>query len=82
MPVLNPKQYEDLNFAVLEYLMKSNFEQAASSFKEEAQVDYEGYLKSTSTPSSLLKDILERKWTSIAKLMKVNKELEKQVKQL
>jgi len=44
MPVLNAKQYEDLNFAVLEYLMKSNFERAATAFKEEAQVDYDGYL--------------------------------------
>jgi len=45
-------------------------------------VDYEGYLKTSTTPSSLLKDILERKWTSIARLKKQVMDLERQCKQL
>jgi len=40
-------------------------------------VDYEGYLKASNVPSSLLKDILERKWNSIARLKKQVMDLEK-----
>lgn len=67
---LTPKQQEDLNFAIQEYLVKSKFVDSAAAFGREAGVDYEGYLKNSTTPSSLLKDILERKWTSIARLKK------------
>ena len=67
---LTPKQQEDLNFAIQEYLVKSKFSDSAEAFAREAGVDYEGYLKTSTTPSSLLKDILERKWTSIARLKK------------
>ena len=67
---LTPKQKEDVNFAVLEYLMKASFDQSAKVFAEEATVDYEGYLKASTSPPQLMKDILERKWTSIARLKK------------
>lgn len=67
---LTPKQTEDLNFAIQEYLLKQNFADSAAAFAREASVDYDGYLKASSTPSTLLKDILERKWTSIARLKK------------
>jgi hypothetical protein len=50
--------------------VKQKFTDSAEAFAREAAVDYEGYLKTSSTPSSLLKDILERKWTSIARLKK------------
>ena len=67
---LTPKQAEDLNFAIQEYLLKHKYAEAAAAFAREANVDFEGYLKSSTTPSSLLKDVLERKWTSIARLKK------------
>lgn len=79
---LTPKQQEDLNFAIQEYLQKYNYVDAASSFAREASVDYDGYLKASTTPSSLMKDILERKWTSIARLKKQVMDLERQCKQL
>ena len=60
----------DVNFAILEYLMKNNYNESAKFFAGEASVDYEGYLKASTSPPSLLKDILERKWTSIARLKK------------
>ena len=79
---LTPKQQEDLNFAIQEYLLKSNFSESAAAFAKEANVDYEGYLKNSSTPPQLLKDVLERKWTSIARLKKQVMDLEKNLKQL
>ena len=45
-------------------------------------MDYEGYIKASNTPISLLKDILERKWTSIARLKKQVMDLERMCKQL
>ena len=47
---LTPKQKEDVNFAVLEYLMKTSYDQSAKVFAEEAKVDYEGYLKASTSP--------------------------------
>jgi len=79
---LNPKQQEDLNFAILEYLQKQKFEQSAQAFAQEASVDFQGYLKTSTTPPSLLKDVLERKWTSIARLKKQVMDLERNCKQL
>ena len=67
---LTPKQTEELNFAIYEYLVKKKYEESAAAFSKEASVDYEGYLKTSSLPASLLKDVLERKWTSISKLKK------------
>ncbi len=79
---LTQKQQEDLNFAILEYLQKQKFEQTAQAFAQEASVDFQGYLKTSTTPPSLLKDVLERKWTSIARLKKQVMDLEKNCKQL
>jgi hypothetical protein len=62
-------------------LLKQGYTKSAEAFASEAKVDFEAYLKTTSTPASLLKDILERKWTSIARLKKQVMELEKQCKQ-
>ena len=42
---LTAKQQEDMNFAILEYLMKQGFNESANAFTKEASVDYEGYLK-------------------------------------
>lgn len=60
--------------------MKLGYTKSAQAFAQESQLDYEAYLKSSSTPASLLKDVLERKWTSIARLKKQVIELERQCK--
>lgn len=58
------------------------YKKSADEFSEESQLDYEGYLKNSTTPAQLLKDVLERKWTSIARLKKQVMDLERQCKQL
>jgi chromosome segregation ATPase len=63
-------------------LIKQGYSQAAQAFLLESKLDYDGYIKGSSTPASLLKDVLERKWTSIARLKKQVMDLEKQCKQL
>jgi hypothetical protein len=77
---LTTKQQEDINFAIQEYLLKLGYTKSAEAFAQESQLDYQGYLKSSNTPASLLKDVLERKWTSIARLKKQVIELERQCK--
>lgn len=62
-------------------MKKYKYESSAKIFETEGNIDYDGYIKASNTPI-LLKDILERKWTSIARLKKQVMELEKQVKQL
>jgi len=67
---LTSKQKDDINFAILEYLMKYKFEQSCAAFGQEAGINYDDYLKTSTQPQSLLKDVLERKWTSISRLKK------------
>jgi hypothetical protein len=76
---LTPKQVEDVNFAIFEYMKKYKYDSSAKTFETEGNIDYDGYIKASNMPI-LLKDILERKWTSIARLKKQVMELEKQVK--
>ena len=73
---LTPKQKEELNLAIHEYLCKNNYLVAAESLKEEASIDPE------SQPQSSMADVLEKKWTSLVRLKKQVMELEKQVKHL
>lgn len=68
---LTTKQKEELNSAIYEYLVKHKYPQAASVLANEAAI----------SASSQLKDILERKWSSVAKLKKEVDELTKQNKQ-
>lgn len=44
---LTSKQKEDINFAILEYMMKHNFEESIKAFKLEANIDFDEYLKTT-----------------------------------
>ena len=67
---LTSKQKDDINFAILEYLMKYKFEQSIAAFVQEASINYDDYLKNTNQPAALLKDVLDRKWTSISRLKK------------
>ena len=71
---LTPKQKEELNQAIYEYLVKNKYAQAASSFIQDTGI-------ATDDPNSRgLKDILENKWTAVVKLKKQVIELEKQNK--
>ena len=47
---LTPKQKEDVNFAILEYMMKNQFDQSVKIFTEEAGVDYDEYMKASTSP--------------------------------
>jgi LisH len=58
--------------AIHEYLVKHKFNQAAAILAEES-----GIQVSNGASGSLLKDILERKWSSVAKLKKEVDELTK-----
>jgi len=51
-------------------LQRKEYKESASVFSKESGIDFELYLKETTTPASLLKEILERKWVSIARLKK------------
>ena len=61
-----------MNSAILDYLMKYNYSGAAQAFQEEA-----GVQPPDGAVSSIKKDLLEKKWTSIVKLKKQVMELEK-----
>lgn len=76
---LTTKQKEELNVAILEYLIKCNYTATAEAFQEETKV---ALPVDFSQQSSLKKDLLEKKWTSVVRLKKQVLELEKQVKQL
>ena len=77
---LTTKQKEDLNLAIYEYMIKHKYTTSAQTFAEESQIKIEGELNNGSTNGLIMKDILERKWTSIAKLKKELDELTKQNK--
>lgn len=79
---LTSKQKEELNHAIHEYLVKNKFLQSAQIFAEETGIDADGGLQNSSASGTLIKDVLEKKWTSVAKLKKQVMELEKQNKQL
>jgi|TARA_B110000305_G_C19366826_1_gene602359 hypothetical protein len=54
----------------MEYLKKYKFEKTYAAFTDESAINFEEYLKTSTQPTSLLKDVLERKWTSISRLKK------------
>jgi hypothetical protein len=78
---LTTTQKNELNCAVLEYLVKQNYIKTAQQFAEETQIPLpdEATLSATST---IKKDVLERKWTSVVRLKKQVMELEKSNKLL
>lgn len=64
---LTTKQKEELNLAILEYLNKNKFKNAAEQFADEAGISPDDKNNSSSIT---MKDILEKKWTSLVKLKK------------
>ena len=79
---LTTKQREELNLAIHEYLIKQKYTEAAQLFAEESKIKVEAGSVNGSSQGTVMKDILERKWTSIAKLKKELDELTKKNKQL
>lgn len=78
---LTSKQRDELNLAIHEYLVKNKFTSSAEIFAEEAGIQNDDSSKNNKPSSSLgIKDVLEKKWTSVAKLKKQVMELEKQNK--
>jgi len=72
---LTTKQKEELHTAILEYLIKNDFSETANIFRQEA-----GAAEPDEGTSSIKKDLLEKKWTSVVRLKKQVMELEKQTK--
>ena len=66
---LTPKQQEELNLAILEYLRKKEYNVAADSFVIEAKLTEET-TKESSVASRLKTGQLESKWTSVVRLKK------------
>lgn len=79
---LTSKQKEELNAAIHEYLVKNRYSQAAQIFAEEAGIAEDDSSRNGKATQSLsvIKDVLEKKWTSVAKLKKQVMELERQNK--
>lgn len=78
MVVLTAKEKQELNTAILEYLLKNGYKLAAAQFQEEASVE----APSEEVTSIVKTDVLERKWKGLAKLKMETIALEKQIKQL
>ena len=68
--------------AIHEYMVKNKFLSSAQIFADETGISVDGGPVNNSSSGSLIKDVLEKKWTSVAKLKKQVMELEKQNKQL
>jgi len=61
--VLTDKQKKDLNLAILEYLETNNYKESSLALQIESSLDYE-------SNSTVMKDVLEKKWVSIIRLQK------------
>jgi hypothetical protein len=78
-----PKQREDLNQAIFEYLTKQNYSKAAEYFMSEAGIqapsqDSSGGTQMNSRGGSNLKEnVLETKWITLSKMSKKVSDLEK-----
>lgn len=68
-----------MNAAIHEYLVKNKFTQSAEIFAEETGIPRNGSspIGIGSGSGILIKDVLEKKWSSLAKLKKQVMELEK-----
>lgn len=56
--------------AIHEYLTKNKLLQSAQIFAEETGLAVDGGSGNNGSTGSLIKDVLEKKWTSVAKLKK------------
>lgn len=67
---LTSKQKDELNAAIHEYLLKNKFTHSAELFAEEANVGHAGQGKTSALGNGLITNVLEKKWSSLAKLKK------------
>ena len=74
--VLTNKQKEELNKAILEYLLNNKYSETAAKFQQESTTSFEA------APSSATSDLLEKKWIAIYRLQKKVMELETKLEQL
>jgi len=72
---LTTKQKDELNTAIIEYLVHNKYFDTADNFKRESNAA----LPPPTTDQTKI-DILEKKWTSLARLKKQVWDLEKQIK--
>lgn len=70
MAGLTSKQKDELNQAIHEYLVKNKLPQSAELFANEVGISTDGSGKPSTPSTSLIKDVLEKKWSSLAKLKK------------
>ena len=63
---LTSKQKDELNNAILEYLVKHDYTNAAEGFSKDTGLK----IPEVSNERGVRKDVLEKKWTSIVKLKK------------
>lgn len=63
-----------MNQAIVEYLITNKYTESAAAFQKEAGVTYQESVTSSN------KDMLEKKWTSLAKMKKQIWDLEKTIK--
>lgn len=75
MAGLTTRQKEELNIAIHEYLVRNHFTSAAEHFAAEAKVNSDQINGGTSVSSR--ENLLEKKWTSLAKLKMEADELAK-----
>lgn len=76
--VLTNKQKEELNKAILEYLVNNKYSEAAAKFQIESNTVIEVQEK----PNPSMSDILEKKWIAIYRLQKKVMELEAKIEQM
>ena len=74
---LTAKEKEELNTAIIEYLVHNKYTDTAEYFKKESNAT----LPPPTTDQTKI-DILEKKWTSLARLKKQVWDLEKQIKMM
>ena len=76
--VLTNKQKEELNKAILEYLINSKYSETAAKFQQESNTTLDIQEK----PNASMADILEKKWIAIYRLQKKVMELEAKIEQM
>jgi len=76
--VLTNKQKEELNKAILEYLINNKYSEAAAKFQQESNTMVDVQEK----PNASMTDILEKKWIAIYRLQKKVMELEAKIEQM
>ena len=73
--VLTNKQKDELNKAIIEYLLNNKYPETAAKFQQESNTSFE-------PPPDKSTDLLEKKWVAIYRLQKKVMELETKIEQM